>query len=60
MNWKNSCMRTRTVSSKNSNCIESEQKSECAHSGFYFMEKTELFMENLRLNMRKTKEEGKQ
>lgn len=36
-------MRTRTVSSKNSNCIESEQKSECAHSGFYFMENQNFF-----------------
>lgn len=36
-------MRTRTVSSKNSNCIESEQKSECVHSGFYFMENQNFF-----------------
>ena len=36
-------MHTRMVSSKNSNCIESEQKSECAHSGFYFMENQNFF-----------------
>lgn len=53
-------MHTRMVLSKNSNCIESEQKSECAHSGFYFMGKSRTFSENLRLNMGKTKEEGKQ
>lgn len=59
MNWKNSCMHTRMVSSKSSNGIESEQKSECASFWLLFYGKSRTFSGNLRLNIRQTKEEGK-
>lgn len=60
MNWKNFSMHTRTVSSKNSNVIESEQKSECESFWLLFYGKKQKFFENICLSKRKTKAGGKQ